>query len=405
MASLQVELREWESSELHLSSDGARALAEVADGRLTVSVGSSPGSWTVSTTSHVGAFVVPGVELLVRPKVPMHNLFQMLDVGSPTLEREMFSFGSDRSLLAAIAHLFARSVEQAVGNGLVRSYRAEHERLHALRGRVSIAAVVRRPGLPAPVPCDFDEYTADILENRGVKAALQRLLRVPGVRPRTRRALTHALAQFEGVGDTWVDPDALDRIHFTRLNRHYRQPLRLASLVLRNLSLIDRIGAEDASAFTVDMNRLFQDWVTDRLQRHLRGRLSLVSELPEHLAVGRKIPMYPDLAFFADSQLVYVGDVKYKLTGSGLARNADYYQLLAYATALDQPEGVLVYCQADGAVPEREIVVRHAGTRLRTHALDLSGTPEQMEAAAATLGDRIWERVVALRRDVSKKAS
>ena len=405
MVDQQVELREWESTELELSPGGARLLAEVAGARLQVAVGTSPRSWVVSATSHVGAFVTPEVELLVRPKVPMHNLFQMLDVGTVKIGREMFGFGADRSLLAAIAQLYARSVERAVGNGLVRSYRSEHERLQTLRGRVNIAAVVRRPGLPAPVPCDFDEYTADILENQALRAALRRLLRVPGVRPRTRRTLTHSLAQFEEVSDTWVDPQSIDRIHFTRLNRHYRQPLRLASLVLRNLSLIDRVGVEDASAFTIDMNTLFEDWVTDRLQRHLRGRLSVVAQLPAHLGVGRKVAMFPDLTFFADGELVYVGDVKYKLTGSGLARNPDYYQLLAYATALGLPEGLLIYCQLEGSVPDREITVHHTTTSLRTHALDLSGTAEEMESSAATLSELIWERTVATRSPLTKKVS
>lgn len=405
MTDQQAELREWESRELDLSPDGARLLAEVAGVRLQVGVGSSPGSWAVSATSHVGAFVTPEVELLVRPKVPMHNLFQMLDVGTVAIGREMFGFGADRSLLAAIAQLYARSVERAIGNGLVRSYQAEHERLQTLRGRVNIAAVVRRPGLPAPVPCDFDEYTADILENQALRAALRRLLRVPGVRPRTRRTLTHSLAQFEEVSDTWVDPETIDRIHFTRLNRHYRQALRLASLVLRNLSLIDRVGAEDASAFTIDMNILFEDWVTDRLQRHLRGRLSVVAQLPAHLGVGRKVAMFPDLTFFADGELAYIADVKYKLTGSGLARNADYYQLLAYTTALDKPEGLLIYCQVDGSVPDREIVVHHTTTSLRTHALDLSGTAEKMEASAAALAELIWARTMAARSPLRKRVS
>lgn len=390
-----VEIREWETRELELSADGARLLAEVGGSRLAVGVGPSNGRWLVTATSHVGVFVTPEVELLVRPKVPMHNLFQMLDVGLPVLGRETFSFGSDRSLLAAIAQLFARSIERTVGNGLVRSYRHESDRLYTLRGRINIGEVVRHPGLPAPIPCDFDEYTADILENRALRAALQRLLRVPGVRPMTRRSLSHALARFEEVADVPIDPGAIDRIVYTRLNRHYRQPLGLASLVLRNLSLIDRVGSTDASAFTVDMNVLFQDWVTDRLSRHLRGRLRVVAEHSEHLGVAKKVPMYPDLELWSGDELVYVGDVKYKLTGSGLGRNADYYQLLAYATALGMPEGLLIYCQADGTVPDREITVRNAGTSLRTHALDLSGTPAEAEAAVEGLAELLWERTMA----------
>ncbi len=31
---------------------------------------------------------------------------------------------------------------------------------------------MRRPALPAPIPCEFDEYTADIFENRVLRAAL-----------------------------------------------------------------------------------------------------------------------------------------------------------------------------------------------------------------------------------------
>jgi 5-methylcytosine-specific restriction enzyme subunit McrC len=393
-----VELREWETIDIELSPGGARLLADLAGSRLTIGVGSTPGTWSLSASSHVGAFVTPEIELLVRPKVPMHNLFQMLDVGlrTATFDRNTFSFGSDRSLLAAIAELFARSIERAVGTGLVRSYRAEHERLFTLRGRVDVGALTRRPGLPAPIPCTFDEYTADILENRALKAALRRLLRVPGVRPMARRSLSHTLARFEEVAEVGVDPEAIDGIVFTRLNRHYRNPLRLASLILRNLSLIDRVGSDDASAFTVDMNIVFQDWVTDRLQRHLRGQLRVVSEPTEYLGVKRQVVMYPDLTFFAGDQLVYVGDVKYKITGSGLARNPDYYQLLAYATALGLPEGVLIYCQAEGGAPEREVVVREASVRLRTHNLSLSGSMADAEAAVVALAESISTRSSAI---------
>lgn len=385
-------MREWESREIALSDEGARLLADLAGPRLSVGVGSARDSWIVTSTSHVGAFVTPDVELLVRPKVPLHNLFQMLDVGSPTVARQVFSFGADRSLLAAIAQVFARSVERAVGNGLVRSYRPEHDRLNALRGRINIGAVVRRPGLAIPAPCDFDEYTADILENRALRAALQRLLRVPGVRPLTRRTLSHALGRFEEVEDVSVDPEAIDRIIYTRLNRHYRQPLALASLILRNLSLIDRVGSQDASAFTIDMNALFQDWVTDRLRRHLRGRLGVRNEPDVRLGTRRQVAMRPDLVFVAGDHEWYVADVKYKLTGTGIARSPDYYQLLAYTTAMNLDEGLLIYCQADGDAPDRTVSVVNTNKKLLTHAVDLSGTPTEAEAKVEALAELIWLR-------------
>jgi len=34
---------------------------------------------------------------------------------------------------------------------------------------------------------------------------------------------------------------------------------------------------------------------------------------------------------------------------------------MAYATALELAEGVLIYCQAEGSVPDAEIVARFSG--------------------------------------------
>ena len=90
--------------------------------------------------------------------------------------------------------------------------------------------------------------------------------------------------------------------------------------------------------------------------------------------------MQPDLLFrHPGSGLVtYVGDIKYKLTADAGVRSADCYQLLAYTTALDLPEGVLIYCRAEGGKPAREVMVRHAGKRLHVRAVNLSGSPSEV---------------------------
>ena len=108
-------------------------------------------------------------------------------------------------------------------------------------------------------------------------------------------------------------PDAVDRMVFTRLNRHYAPAIRLAALVLRNTALLDRAGTADASAFLVDMNDLFQRFLTDRLRRALRGRLTVDDEPTRWLDWGQAVAMYPDLVFRAGNRTVYVADAKYKL--------------------------------------------------------------------------------------------
>ena len=102
--------------------------------------------------------------------------------------------------------------------------------------------------------------------------------------------------------------------------------------------------------------------------------------------------MRPDLEFRRRGTPVYVADIKYKLTADAVARNADYYQLLAYTTALDLPEGVLIYCLADGGTPEHSVTVRHAGKVLHTRAVDLTGPPAAVAAEITVLADWIADR-------------
>jgi 5-methylcytosine-specific restriction enzyme subunit McrC len=245
----------------------------------------------------------------------------------------------------------------------------------------------------SPIACRFDEHTADIAENRILKAAVRRFLRVAGVTPDTRQHLLRELSHFDEVADTAVDPDMVDRLVFTRLNRHYEAALRLARLALRATSLTDTAGDLRASAFLLDMNELFERFVTERLRRALRGHLRVLSQTRHYLGVGRAVPMRPDLEFVTSDRTVYVADVKYKLTDTGLGRNADYYQLFAYTTALRLPEGMLIYCHAKGEAP-RSVEVRHAGTRLQTRAVDLSGQAIAVETSMAALADAIAERAL-----------
>lgn len=393
----RLELREYKSAVVRMPATAARDVVAAAGGKVTVGVGSEPGTWVLTASGWVGAVVTPEVEILVRPKVPMHSLFLLLGAGLPpdAWRPATYAFGTDHNLLAAMAAFYARTAEQAVGRGLRRDYLHAEDRLVTLRGRVDIAGQLRTPGVVAPVACRFDEYTADILENRVLKAATRRLLRLPGVRPETRRLLERLLVHLDEVTDATVDASSVDRIVFTRLNRHYEPALRLAALVLRNTSLLDRVGSADASAFLLDMPTLFQRWLTDRLARHLRGRLTVEAEPPGvYLGVGRTVPMAPDLVFRRPGGgVVYAGDAKYKLTSDGRGRNDDYYQLFAYLTALDLREGVLIYCQADGE-PEREVVVRHAGRILRTYPLSLAGSADQVEAAVANLSGWLVKHAV-----------
>ena len=96
----------------------------------------------------------------------------------------------------------------------------------------------------------------------------------------------------------------------------------------------------------------------------------------------------PDLSWWDGSICTFVGDAKYKnLTGKRVAPGADLYQLLAYATALDLPGGLLVYAQ--GEADTASYSVRHSGKRLDVVALDLSGTLDEVLERVRYVAERV----------------
>ena len=360
--------------------------------------------------------------MLVRPKIPLRNLFLLLEVGLRDRDwhDEAVRYETTLDLLPALVSFFARTTETTLARGLYHSYREQRDRLVAMRGRVDIARQLAQPGVVIPMHCRFTEFTADLIENSYLKAAVSRSLRVAGVQPIDRRRLMQHLVTLEDVGDARHHHADSDGVVFTRLNEHYKPALRLAQLVLANLTLQDAIGETQASSFMLDMNDLFERFVTERLRRALRGRLEVKDQHRDRLDKDRIVAIRPDLLFSSQGTAKFVADIKYKLTDDAAGgRTADYYQLLAYTTALDLPEGVLIYClnanlsddPADngssaglprrhategsasaGAAAASSVRVRHAGKVLHTYALDLSGTADDVAKNVRELADWIARR-------------
>ena len=382
-------LAEYESRDMELTRHQAEALQATG----MVDVSPAPGDrWRVTATSHVGTLVVDGVRLLIRPKIRPENLFLLLEPGLPSnaWRQEAFDYAATSDLLPSVIAFFARTVETTLGRGVLRSYEVREEPLVALRGRLDIAGQFRRAGVLTPVACTYDDFTEDILENRVLRAAIRRALRVPAVAAVDRQRLMRQLIALDAVADVPMAPDIVGSIHMTRLNRHYEPALRLARLVLANLTLADAAGSTTASSFTVDMNDLFQRFVTERLRSYLRGSHDVLAEPKVHLGIGGQVPMMPDLVFKrTGGEVTYVGDLKYKLAAGAHGTSSDYYQLLAYTTAMDLPEGVLIYCRRQGDVGERTVVVKNAGKRLVVRSIDLTGPPESVEHELTDLAVQI----------------
>jgi 5-methylcytosine-specific restriction enzyme subunit McrC len=396
-----IVLYEYDRALARLDFDQVKTLRGLAGTRLSITAADDPGFWIIRANSYVGTVVAGGVRLLVRPKVSDANLFHLLEAGGQALEvrPEVFEYERTNDLGPSFATFFARVAETALGRGVHRAYEEREEPLVAIRGRVLVEAQQRQLGLPLPIACRYDEYTADIPLNRIVKAATDRLSRLRGVTSTTRSALASVLVRLEEVSPL-LGPELQTPTLFTRMNDHYRPVERLARMVLHGTSLRDLAGDAEAGSFLVDMNAVFEEFVEARLRDYLRGQLQVKGQQTRWLDSGRRVVrLVPDLMFVRGGSPVYVGDTKYKLlSDDGKGRNPDYYQLLAYTTALGLPEGVLIYCHDDGSAPQ-SIVVQNVNTRLSTAAIRLDSTPVAIETQLCSLANSILQRTTTRSKD------
>lgn len=272
--------------------------------------------------------------------------------------------------------------------------------MYAVRGRIRFDEQARRRfGVPIPVEVRYDEFTDDITANRLVKAAVRQLGMMRLRSSEARSGLVWIAATLENVSVVEFPAGNVPKIGFDRLNAHYKDVIALSRLVLEHFTNQLERGSVRGPGFLVDMIKLFQDFVTAALREELgvareqfgEGRVATL-DVPVAGQSGR-VNLEPDIVWRQGSNVVFVGDVKYKRIDDQPVRNADLYQLLAYVTALNLPGGLLVYAkgEADAAMYR----VRHSGKLLEVGALDLGGSLDCVLQRVR----RLARRVNALRID------
>ncbi|MFF8618045.1 McrC family protein [Streptomyces sp. NPDC015350] len=403
-----VTLREYGPAlSVPLTAEAGRALAAAGILQSATPDPRREGHWLLRAGSRVGAVRTPGGPVLrIMPKTPVSRLFFLLGFGLDPARawrdsREgTIDTGAHDDVVPALAHAVERQIDAALRQGVLQGYREVEETALVVRGRLREAEQIRRHfGRTPPVEIAYDAFTTDTAENRILRAAVEQLLRLPGVPGPVRRRLAHQRLRLADV-QPLVRGQELPLWQPSRLNSRYQPALRLAEAVLRGASPEHRpaAGTEPLAVdgFLLDMNKLFEDFVTVALREALREHgLTARLQDPHHLDLASLVRMRPDLVVRTGNGRtpVAVVDAKYKIEKADGLLNADLYQALTYATVLGLREAHLVY--AAGRQPERCHEVRgtaaggRPGVRLYQHSLDLSRTPEQLLSTIRKLAGKL----------------
>lgn len=382
-----LRLTEWSPQPVQLTNPELARLLSVPN--IVTLTPSEPrsGIYSLRPGSVVGTLVWPELRVLIKPKVNLENVFFLLGFrgGLAAWSPEAFPFEGEWDFLRAIAWAFRAEMERALRYGLSRSYEEKSEVRAGFRGRLDAARQITNwQDRPFPAECRFVEYGEDNQLNRVLRAANDRLLAAGGLSVDLVRSLRRIGGELAMVDKVYFPPSQVPEVTFTRLNAQWEPAFRLARLILTGETLRDETGTAVGTAFTVDMNALFEKFVEEVVADEA-WRAGLQLEPQFRVCLTERVMMRPDLVLLRSGRPLAVADAKYVELDQGWP-NANVYQLLAYCVALGLPRGLLIYASQRQPEVQR---VRESGTELEVVGVDMSkpsdGLIEEARFAARRL--------------------
>lgn len=294
--------------------------------------------------------------------------------------------------LEMLTQLFATELLNQLRQGYHRDYVQQEDRLPFLRGRWNISRQFsHHPNLIEGLDVNYDDFLPDTPLNRVFRLVVRQMQ--PLSREQSTRNLLADL-------DDWLHPVQihphaslhLDQIHFTRLNERFRAAFDLARLFLTGHSITLLPGKQRAFVFTLDMNQLFERFVTRLLQ--LNAKRILPQEWQEctvetqggksprylarpHLANAKPvIHLKPDILIKSFGKTRLIIDTKYKnLPDLNTYQNVvkdDLYQMITYATRFECQNVLLIYPRSIQTSPTIPLVLEIEQSPIRVFIATLN---------------------------------
>jgi 5-methylcytosine-specific restriction enzyme subunit McrC len=383
------------------------------------------GQVKVTTHSWVGVVRFSAMEIHVVPKLVGGNLcvLRMIEYAGGIgllkhLPTEQPLPGDGNDLFDLIVLLLTEETKALVRDGLIRDYHSIDDSIDVLRGRMRLREqFLRRYGQLHRIECSFDEFDGDIPENQLLAAALQ--VAAPRANDVDVRGSARAFSTvMNDVCEVRThDANWYSRtIKYGRRNARYRPAHALALLVLKGSALADHNTKStlDSTSFMVDMNAIFEQFVTQLVTNSLtdtqlqaRAQRSIRAVILDEDTGDTYSRIRPDLIIEETiTKRTVPVDVKYKLYDSAKKiSSADIYQSFVYAYAIganaENPRAGLIYpstTSISGPALYIKPLASANSARIRGAGIDV---PAVLDAIGRSVKEPLHELIRATIRDLT----
>ena len=313
--------------------------------------------WELKSKGRVGNIpITPEFHIAIRPKVPINNLFGMLDYAynlKIKFPQGSIQCQSLEESYERLANILAQKILERCRKGLYRDYLSKTERLAYIRGRVDLRSALQKPW-DVKLKCHYNEQTGDIEDNQILAWTLFIIGRSglcgESVSSTVRKAF-HALQGFVTL-KPFKSEACIDR-NYHRLNQDYQLLHALCRFFLDNTGPSHETGDREMLPFLIDMANLYEQFVAEWLKANTPKRFNVE---PQYLVKHDK--NYFDeidliIRDIETNEILYVLDTKYKAPDK--VDNTDRNQVVTYATLLNCKNAILIYPQKLKVVRDQQI--------------------------------------------------
>ncbi|NEP84364.1 MAG: restriction endonuclease [Okeania sp. SIO3B3] len=305
--------------------------------------------WQFTSQGWVGYIpITPDFHIIMKPKVPLHNLFGMLEyaynIKSFRVLDGLVNCDSIQEFYNCLANILVQKILDRGRKGFYRAYLPKTENLTYIRGRLNMQQVMQKPW-DVRLKCDYQEHTANIPDNQIFAWTLFIIGRSgfcsKNVAPKVAKAF-HILQGLVTL-QPFKSSDCVDR-KYHRLNEDYQPLHALCRFFLDNIGASHQQGNYSMLPFLIDMAKLYEKFVAEWLKINLPSNLR-VQEQEKVDIIDDKISCRIDLVIYEvkTRKVLYILDTKYKLDSK--PSPDDINQVVAYATYKKCHEAILVYPQ------------------------------------------------------------
>ena len=312
----------------------------------------------IISASLVGYIITPKREILLKPKYQEINFNHILRI---YLYLNSFHKNDDSKLLNVsanndvdVARMFLDSLENQMKDGILREYKEKIQSTDDIIGRVNFAKTVLniKKNKKKPVLTTVRNLSTDNSINRLIAGALIKL----------RNHKNYALRANEALNFFWEVSNPvttkghyyLQQIVFNSINNSYREIATYAAMLIDYTDYSDLGSSTGVQSFLINFDTLFEDFIiaitTESGEENKFSTWKQKKLLTNNIVSDYELYYQPDLLYDFDSDSPLnnfkpysfgVLDVKNK--AYGIFKNADVYQLLTYANALNSKKAVLIY--------------------------------------------------------------